>query len=111
ASNLVENVPASLLFVMIGAVPHTDWLANVVQRDARGFVLTGHDVEPGEWPRKRPALGFEPSVPGIFAVGDVRHGSTKRVATAVGEGAGAVQNAHEYLEEATPDAQLASERM
>ena len=111
ANNLVENVPASLLFVMIGAVPHTDWLANVVQRDAHGFLLTGYDVGLDEWPGKRPVLGFETSMPGIFAVGDVRHGSMKRLASAVGEGAGAVQNAHQYLEEATRiDAQFASQR-
>jgi thioredoxin reductase (NADPH) len=101
ARNVVENIPASLLLVMIGAVPHTDWLAGVVQRDAHGFVLTGPDVALDDWPEHRPAMSFETSMPGVFAIGDVRQGSTKRMASAVGEGAGAAQSAHRYLEEAT----------
>ena len=99
ASNAVETIPAKLLFVLIGAMPHTDWLAGAVQRDSRGFILTGHDVELGTSPAGRAPMSFETSVPGIFAVGDVRLGSMKRVASAVGEGAGAVQNVHQYMEE------------
>ena len=100
ASNAVESTPAKMLFVLIGAVPHTDWLAGVIQRDAKGFILTGHDVDVGARPVGRAPMSFETSVPGIFAVGDVRFGSMKRVASAVGEGAGAIQGVHEYIEEA-----------
>lgn len=99
ASNAVETIPAKLLFVLIGAVPHTDWLAGAVQRDARGFIVTGHDVDLGAWPMDRKPMSFETSMPGVFAVGDVRLGSVKRVASAVGEGAVAVQHVHQYLEE------------
>jgi thioredoxin reductase (NADPH) len=99
-SNAVETIPAKLLVVLIGAMPHTDWLASAVQRDTRGFIVTGHDVDLGAWPVDRKPMSFETSVPGIFAAGDVRLGSTKRVASAVGEGAGAVQHVHQYLEEA-----------
>jgi thioredoxin reductase (NADPH) len=98
--NVVETIPAMLLFALIGAEPHTDWLAGVVQRDARGFIVTGHDVDLSAWPLRRKPMSFETSVPGIFAVGDVRLGSMKRVASAVGEGAGAVENVHQYLNEA-----------
>ena len=98
--NVVEAIPAMLLFALIGAEPHTDWLAGVVQRDARGFIVTGHDVDLSAWPLQRKPMSFETSVPGIFAVGDVRLGSMKRVASAVGEGAGAVENVHQYLNEA-----------
>jgi thioredoxin reductase (NADPH) len=98
-SNAIENIPAKLLFVMIGALPHADWSAGVVQRDAKGFIVTGHDVDSSVWPLDRPPMSFETSVPGIFAVGDVRQGSMKRVAAAVGEGAGAIQNVHQYLQE------------
>jgi thioredoxin reductase (NADPH) len=99
ASNAVETVPAKLLFVLIGAMPHTDWLAGTAQRDAKGFIVTGHDVALESWPLGRKPMSFETSVPGIFATGDVRLGSMKRVASAVGEGAGAVQQVHQYLEE------------
>ena len=95
----VETVPARLLFVLIGAMPHTDWLQGTVQRDAKGFIPTGHRVDPTLWPLQRPPMSFETSVPGVFAVGDVRLDSMKRVASAVGEGAGAIQNVHQYLEE------------
>ena len=98
--NIVETVPATMLFVLIGAAPHTDWLASVAQRDAEGFIVTGHDVDLGSWPIQRKPMSFETSVPGLFAIGDVRLGSTKRVASAVGEGAGAVANIHQYLNEA-----------
>jgi len=100
ARNIVETVPATLLFVLIGATPHTDWLAGVAQRDAKGFIITGHDVDLGSWPMQRKPMNFETSVPGLFAIGDVRLGSTKRVASAVGEGAGAVADIHQYLNEA-----------
>ena len=95
----VETVPARLLFVLIGAMPHTDWLQGTVERDAKGFIPTGHRVDPTLWPLQRPPMSFETSVPGVFAVGDVRLDSMKRVASAVGEGAGAIQNVHQYLEE------------
>lgn len=98
-SNTVETIPVKLLFVLIGAMPHTDWLANTVQCDSKGFVATGYDVDLGVWPAAGKPMTFETSVPGIFAVGDVRLGSMKRVASAVGEGAGAVQSVHQYMEE------------
>jgi thioredoxin reductase (NADPH) len=95
----VETIPARMLFVLIGALPHTDWLQGVVQRDAKGFIPTGHRVDPALWSLPRQPMSFETSVPGIFAVGDVRLDSMKRVASAVGEGAGAIQNVHQYLAE------------
>ena len=95
----VETLPARFLFVLIGALPHTDWLDGTVQRDAKGFIPTGHRVDPALWPLQRAPMNFETSVPGIFAVGDVRLDSMKRVASAVGEGAGAIQNVHQYLEQ------------
>lgn len=98
ASNAVETIPAKFLFVLIGATPHTDWLANTVQCDSKGFIVTGRDVDLSGWPVSRTPLSFETSMPGIFAAGDVRQQSMKRVASAVGEGAGAVQNVHQYIE-------------
>ena len=100
ANNAVETIPVALLFVLIGAIPHTDWLASAVQCDAKGFIVTGHDVDLGAWSTGRTPMTFETSAPGVFAAGDVRRGSMKRVASAVGEGAGVVQNVHQYLEEA-----------
>jgi thioredoxin reductase (NADPH) len=96
------RVPASALFVMIGAQPLTGWLDDAVLRDRQGFVLTGLDLLsdgclPAEWPLRRAPLPMETSVPGVFAVGDVRCRSVKRVASAVGAGAIAVQFVHEYL--------------
>ena len=79
--------------LMIGALPHTEWLAAVVQRDAHGYLVTGADVSEGG---RRPTR-YETSMPGVFAAGDVRHGSEKRVASAVGEGAVAVRDVHDYL--------------
>jgi thioredoxin reductase (NADPH) len=79
-----ETVAASALFVMVGADPHTEWLPETIQRDGHGFVKTGADVE--GWSLPRPPFAFETSLPGVFAAGDVRHGSVKRVASAVGEG-------------------------
>ncbi len=95
------TVPADALFVMIGADPHTDWLPDAVARDAGGFVLTGPDILaaglPLPWPLERLPLGLETSVPGVFAAGDVRADSVKRVASAVGEGAVAVRLAQQHL--------------
>jgi thioredoxin reductase (NADPH) len=112
ATGTMETIPARFLFVLIGALPHTDWLGDAVQRDAKGFIPTGHRVEPGRWPLQRQPMSFETSVPGIFAVGDVRLDSMKRVASAVGEGAGAIQNVHQYLEEVRsqrePDTRVAA---
>jgi thioredoxin reductase (NADPH) len=98
----VERVPASSMFIFIGALPRTDWLAGTIERDERGFVLTGPDVMPGGerpkgWGLDRDPFLLETNVPGIFAVGDVRHGSVKRVASGVGEGSVAVQFIHQYL--------------
>ena len=97
-----ETVPASALFILIGAEPHTDWLPESIRRDRWGFVLTGTDLladgrPPAGWPLERPPMPLETSLPGVFAVGDVRHGSTKRVASAVGEGSIAIRLIHEYL--------------
>jgi thioredoxin reductase (NADPH) len=99
----VESVPADGLFALIGAEPHTDWLADTVMRDAQGYILTGHDLldaegkPPIKWPITRPPYHLETSVPGVFAVGDARAGSMKRVASAVGEGATAISLIHQYL--------------
>lgn len=103
ATGETETVSAGALFVMIGAEPRTDWLPKSVARDSAGYVLTGRDLEPGpapgQWPLERPPLLLETSVPGVFAAGDVRSRSVKRVASAVGEGATAVQLLHEYFGE------------
>jgi len=98
-----EEVETSWLFVFIGAAPCTDWLGKEVLRDDNGFVLTGPDLVldgqlPADWPLERQPYFLETSVPGIFAAGDVRHQSVKRVASAVGEGAMAVTLVHRYLE-------------
>jgi thioredoxin reductase (NADPH) len=101
-SNETNRVPANSLYVFIGAEPRTDWLAGVVERDDRGFILTGADLarngkRPRGWPLDRDPYWMETSVPGIFAAGDVRHGSVKRVASGVVEGSIAVQFIHQYL--------------
>src|SRR5580693_720001 len=98
----VERVPASSMFIFIGALPRTDWLAGLIERDERGFILTGADLlkegeHPKGWVLDRDPFLLETNVPGIFAVGDVRHGSVKRVASGVGEGSVAVQFIHQYL--------------
>jgi thioredoxin reductase (NADPH) len=94
-----EQVPAAAVFVMIGAEPRTQWLGDLVKVNDRGFILTGRDVPRGAWLLPRPLLPFETSLPGVFAAGDVRFGSVKRVAGAVGEGSAAVGSVHEYLTE------------
>jgi thioredoxin reductase (NADPH) len=96
------QVPASSLFVFIGAAPGTGWLPPSILRDEKGFVLAGPDLRsqgklPPEWKESREPFLLESSVPGVFVAGDVRHGSIKRVASAVGEGSIAVQFAHQYL--------------
>ena len=101
-SGATEQVPASHLFVFIGAQPRTDWLAGVLDRDRRGFLLTGPDLlvdgqRPRGWLADRDPWPLEASVPGVFVAGDVRAESVKRVASAVGEGAMAVTLAHRYL--------------
>jgi len=102
SSNQREKVAASAVFVMIGAEPRTDWLRNVVELDPRGYVLTDRDVPSESWPLARPPLPFETSLPGVLAVGDVRHGSVKRVAGAAGEGAVAIGSVHQFLATGTP---------
>jgi thioredoxin reductase (NADPH) len=101
-SGKVERTPATALFVFIGALPRTDWLDGYVDRDERGFILTGADVmqqgkRPAGWTADRDPFLLETSVPGVFAVGDVRHESVKRVASSVGEGSIAIQFVHAHL--------------
>src|SRR3712207_4308274 len=103
-SGETEIVPTQSLFILIGAAPHTDWLDGVVERDERGFILSGpdlsrHEERPRGWRLDRDPYLLETSVPGVFVAGDVRHGSIKRCASAVGEGAIAVQFVHQYLRE------------
>ena len=97
-----ETIPATAAFVMIGAEARTQWLGPAIRRDDHGFVLTGHDLPPDAREIDRPPLPFETSVPGGFAVGDVRHGSIKRVAEAVGEGSVAVGSVHQHLARSQP---------
>jgi thioredoxin reductase (NADPH) len=96
-----EEVVSSLLFVFIGASPRTEWLGPNVARDDKGFVITGQDLlsaaNPASWPLARPPFALETSTPGVFAAGDVRLDSMKRVASAVGEGAMSVHLVHRYL--------------
>jgi thioredoxin reductase (NADPH) len=100
-----EERTATALFLCIGGTPRTAWTADVdVRTDPKGYILTGLDLledgrRPASWPLNRDPLPLETSVPGFFAAGDVRHGSTKRVAGAVGEGAMAVALAHLRLAE------------
>jgi thioredoxin reductase (NADPH) len=99
AQDRQEEVPAAAVFILIGAQPHTEWLTPVLRLDERGFILTGRDVPAANWPLEREPYPFETSRPGVFAAGDVRHGSAKRVAGAVGEGSVAVGSIHRYLAE------------
>lgn len=95
-----ERVATSWVFAYIGAVPRTDWLGDLVLRDGKGFVLTGPEMARADghrWPLERPPFALETSLPGVFAAGDVRLDSMKRVASAVGEGAMAVHFVHRYL--------------
>jgi thioredoxin reductase (NADPH) len=98
----MNRVPANSLFVFIGAEPRTAWLDGTIERNERGFILTGPDLlKPGKRPKgwtleRDPGL-LETNVPGVFAVGDVRYGSVKRVASGVGEGSVAIQFVHQYL--------------
>lgn len=96
------TVSATSLFIFIGAVPRTDWLEGVLERDNRGFILTGQDLKPNGtrpkgWTLERDPFLLETNIPGVFAVGDVRHNSIKRVASGVGEGSICVQFVHQYL--------------
>jgi len=100
---LQETVPASALLIYAGAVPHTDWLAGLVERDELGYVISGQHLvqrdprRPKGWTPDRDPFYLETSVPGIFVAGDVRHLSAKGVTSGVGEGAMAVKLIHEYL--------------
>jgi thioredoxin reductase (NADPH) len=101
-SGATETVPATALFILIGAEPHTGWLPGTIRRDRWGFLVTGNDLladgrPPAGWPLDRPPMPLETSLPGVFAAGDVRHGSTKRVAGAVGDGSVAIRLVHEHL--------------
>jgi thioredoxin reductase (NADPH) len=100
-----ETVAAAALIVLIGAVPHTDWLPPDIRRDDHGFILTGSDSERGtaiSTTRRRPPFPLETSLPGVFAAGDVRHASVKRVASAVGEGSIAATQMYQYLQDQVP---------
>jgi thioredoxin reductase (NADPH) len=94
-----ETVPAAALFVMIGATPHADWLPDQIARDQHGFIVTGRDLAGADQAATGQPAPFplETSMPGVFAVGDVRAGSVKRVASAVGEGSVAIPQVHQHL--------------
>jgi thioredoxin reductase (NADPH) len=103
-SGAVETLPIRHVFMMTGADPHTAWLEGCLRLDDKGFIKTGTELRPedlaeGHWPLARPPHLLETTIPGVFAVGDVRSGSTKRVASAVGEGAMCVQLVHRALAE------------
>jgi thioredoxin reductase (NADPH) len=92
-----EELPAAAMFVLIGAEPRTEWLPETIERDRAGYVSTGRDVSSDRWPLERAPLLLETSLPGVFAVGDVRLGAVKRVAAAVGEGSVAIGSVHQHL--------------
>jgi thioredoxin reductase (NADPH) len=94
-----EELGAAAVFIMIGAEPKTEWLADALQRDAGGYVQTGDDVSAGTWSANRPRMPLETSLPGVFAIGDVRSGSVKRVVSAVGDGGVVIGLVHRYLAE------------
>src|SRR5215471_11659382 len=101
ATGARRSVPADALFVLIGSQPRTEWLGEGIARDQWGFILTGPDLPTGaghRWPPGRSPLPLETSLPGVFAAGDVRQGSVKRVAAAVGEGAATIPLVHRYLQ-------------
>jgi thioredoxin reductase (NADPH) len=101
AMGMRHSVPADALFVLIGSQPRTQWLGEAIARDQWGFILTGPDLPDGadrRWPSGRPPLPLETSLPGVFAAGDVREGSVKRVASAVGEGAVTIPQVQRYLQ-------------
>ena len=105
ANDTVDEVPAAALFIMIGGEPHTQWLPDEIARDSGGYLITDRDLlaQPeGHWNYDREPLTLETSMPGVFAAGDVRQGSIKRVASAVGEGATVVRLVHEHLREDEP---------
>lgn len=98
----VQTLPATALFIFIGAMPRTEWVTGVVERDQQGFILSGPALlrdgrRPQGWTLERDPFLLETSVPGVFVAGDVRYGSVKRVASGVGEGSIAVQFVHQYL--------------
>lgn len=100
-----EKLPAGALFIYAGAVPYTEWLSGIVERDEQGYVIAGQHLvregrKPRGWTLERDPYFLESSVPGIFVAGDVRHRSSKGVTSGVGEGAMAVKLIHEYLAEA-----------
>jgi thioredoxin reductase (NADPH) len=97
AAGSEETVRADALFLMIGARPHTEWLPDTIRRDEQGFVLCGPDLADHDWSHDRGPFLFETSMRGVFAAGDVRHGSVKRVASAVGEGSVAIQLLHQFF--------------
>ncbi len=103
ASGVTRDVPADAMFIFIGSAPRTEMVAGVVERDEQGFILTGRDLivdgkRPKNWTADRDPFLFETSVPGVFAAGDARKGSGKRVASAVGEGSATVSVIHQYLQ-------------
>ena len=103
ATGVESDISACAMFIFIGTAPRTDMVAGLVERDAQGFILTGRDLmvdgkRPKGWSADRDPFVFETSVPGIFAAGDSRHGSGKRVAAAVGEGSATVSVVHQYLQ-------------
>jgi thioredoxin reductase (NADPH) len=103
-TNNQRTVVAQSLYILIGALPHTDWLAATVLRDEHGFLVSGPDLVrdgclPPSWPLARAPYLFETSVPGVFVAGDARHGSIKRVASGVGEGTIAEKMIERYLDE------------
>ncbi|MGH2761186.1 MAG: FAD-dependent oxidoreductase [Thermoleophilaceae bacterium] len=100
ASGRSDTVPAAALFILIGAQPHTSWLPDGIRRDKWGYLLSGPDLPSGSWPLSRPPLMLETSLPGVFSVGDARSGSTKRVASAVGEGSVVIEQVHQLIDSA-----------
>jgi thioredoxin reductase (NADPH) len=97
-----QRVPTPAVFIMIGARPRIDWVRHALALDDHGFILTGRDLPPGTWPLIRAPLPFETNLPGVLAAGDIRYGSVKRVAAAVGEGSVAVGSVHQYLATTAP---------